>query len=172
MHPEGYDQVWAELPTLLFIPLTQGKFAVVDSSAWDLVRDSKWHAARIDRRIYANKSVGKGIPKVYMHRAIAQPSKGVEVDHRNGDGLDNRFKNLRLATRSQNEANKPPRGRTGFKGVSYDSRSRRYAAYVGHDKKWVGTFATAVEAAVARDVAAKEMFGEFAYLNFPDLVSQ
>jgi hypothetical protein len=171
MHPEGYEQVWTELPMLLFVPLTQGKFAVIESEMSHVLAGRRWYAVKIDRRFYAgcrNKQSGS---RIYMHRNIAGADRGEEVDHRNRDGLDNRRSNLRKATRSQNEANKAPRGRSGFKGVSYDSRSQRYTAHVGHHKKWVGSFVTAEDAAKARDRAAREMFGEFAFINFPEQLS-
>ncbi|WP_152047931.1 AP2 domain-containing protein [Aureimonas psammosilenae] len=93
------------------------------------------------------------------------------VDHRNGRTDDNRLSNLRSATGSQNSSNRklPVTNTNGYRGVRFHPRSQRWNAQIGDgDKKvWLGSFATAIEAARAYDAAALEMKGEFARLNFP-----
>ena len=130
-----------------------------------------------------------------IHRLVINAPKGMDVDHINGNGLDNRKENLRLCTRSQNAMNKKLRGdsSTGFKGVQYDpilrdkytskktgittvreyKVSKPYRAYCGNGKGGhiaLGRYATAEEAARARDAKVKVLHGEFAYLNFPEEV--
>jgi|7_EtaG_2_1085326.scaffolds.fasta_scaffold00638_21 hypothetical protein len=116
-----------------------------------------------------------------MHRVIMDPPKGMDIDHKNGDTLDNRKENLRICTRSQNCQNKKLRrdSASGYKGV-YKVKSgnlkKSFNAYVGDPETFypnkrhinLGYYATAQEAARARDKKAKELFGEFAYLNFPE----
>ena len=93
------------------------------------------------------------------------------VDHINGIKDDNRMCNLRIASVNQNAQNKAvPYGTSRFKGVSYNSRQRQWGVGVRKDGKvifhrWMNS---EIEAARAYDEVAKEVFGEFAYLNFPD----
>ena len=103
-----------------------------------------------------------------MHQLILKAPSGFCIDHINGNGLDNRKQNLRIATQSQNLANKPFfKGK--FKGVSFSKRnkilSKPWAVKVG--RKHIGYFSTEEEAAMAYDKSAIEMYGEFAWLNFP-----
>jgi hypothetical protein len=102
-----------------------------------------------------------------MHRLIMAAPDGIGVDHINGDGLDNRRANLRLASQRDNSANMAVRASsaTGFKGVSWKRRNRKWQAQIG--RTYLGIFASAEEAARAYDHAAREAWGEFAHLNFP-----
>jgi hypothetical protein len=110
-----------------------------------------------------------------MHRFLLLPERGVLVDHINGDGLDNRRMNLRLANHSQNAANrcKPQRSRSTsrYKGVFFEAsgkRKKRWRALIKVDGQTIhlGSYSEEIEAAVAYDIAAKKHFGEFAKLNF------
>lgn len=111
-----------------------------------------------------------GGSNVYMHRLLIPNT--VTVDHANGDGLDNRRSNIRPATYSQNNINRPPK--TGkLKGIT-GPRHGRYGAQMYLDGKsvWIGTYPTAREAARAYDEAVFALHGEYAYLNFPDEVAK
>jgi hypothetical protein len=109
---------------------------------------------------------------VYMHRLVIGAGPGDKVDHVNRDGLDNRRINLRLATSSQNSANRiADRRRNGtssaYKGVSWDKSRQRWTTYItvdGHHRH-LGRYATELEAAAAYDAAAEEAWGDFARLN-------
>lgn len=108
-----------------------------------------------------------------IHRVVMHAPKGMDVDHINGDPLDNRKENLRICTRSENCRNKKVRAdsKSGFKGV-YQTKSGRFQAYIGNPNKVsrnikLGTYDTPVEAARAYDKKAIELHGEYVYLNFP-----
>lgn len=108
----------------------------------------------------------------YVHRvawllAHGSLEAGLDIDHINGDRSDNRLCNLRLATRSQNLCNSKGHAKTSrFKGVASHARRRKWRAFLG--KRHLGSFESEVEAARAADCAAKEAYGEFARLNFPE----
>jgi hypothetical protein len=98
--------------------------------------------------------------------------KGLLVDHRNSDSLDNRRTNLRLATHSQNQCNRRKRKNTSsrFRGVYFRKENRKWAAFisVAGKKIFLGYFDSETEAARVYDAAAKKYRGGFARLNFPE----
>ena len=154
------------------MPLSQGKFAIVDAEDYERLKQYKWHVDKGDSTNYAARGiVGKNFR---MHREILGAPKGLVVDHINHNGLDNRRSNLRLCTVRQNNMNRRPSRRKNkwsrFKGVSWDKQRRLFTAYIQQDGKMVrlGRFESEVEAAKAYDKKARELFGEFAYLNFPE----
>ena len=153
------------------IPLTQGKVALVDDGDYDLVSRFKWLAAKAPRTWYARRvDYGAGRKKnESMHRLILNAPPDKIVDHINGNGLDNRRENLRLATKIQNNCNTRLRrdNRSGYKGVKRNAL--RWIARIRIDRKLIhlGSFATKEDAARAYDNAARQHFGEFAKLNFP-----
>lgn len=107
-----------------------------------------------------------------MHRLLVGAERGIEVDHKNRDGLDCRRENLRVATRSQNASNSPSIGGTSkYKGVNWHRARGKWAAYIKHNmvRKYLGLFLSEQDAACAYDAAAIRMHGEFAYLNFPHM---
>jgi len=87
------------------IPLTQGKFAIVDAEDYERIAGYKWFAARFERGFYALRTGkdNKGRQRnVRMHREILGEPKGKIIDHINHNGLDNRRANIRVVTRQQN----------------------------------------------------------------------
>lgn len=109
---------------------------------------------------------------VLLHRVLMSPPPSLFVDHKNGNGLDNRRENLRLATREQNGMNRlrGKRGKSGFIGV-YPNCGRWRAMVATETKRInIGQFDTPEEAARARDALAVSVYGEFATLNFPNEV--
>ena len=152
------------------VPLTGGKVAKVDQEDFPLVADSVWTLVRIGRVNYARRSVKRPDGtwrNEYMHRLILRAET---VDHKNGDGLDNRRRNLRPATRAQNLQNisRPP-GQSGFRGVEHYPKKGKWRANIGYGGKCLrlGYFDSPEDAARARDEKARELHGEFAVLNFP-----
>jgi hypothetical protein len=150
------------------IPLTHGKFARVSIEDAERVRSHKWHACTAHSTIYAASRIGGVI--VYMHRFLVGDI-ATDIDHRNRDGLHNYRSNLRAATRTQNNANARMRrdNTSGYRGVMRDCRTaaRPWSAKIivkGHPV-WLGSHATAREAAQAYNEGAVRIFGEFAYTN-------
>ena len=154
------------------ILLTQGRFAIVDAEDYDWLSQYKWCAAKDRGTFYAHR--GNGGTTVSMHRTIMRAPKGMMCDHKNHNGLDNRKSNLRLCTSAQNQYNKRPQrnGSSRYKGVILRSDYRRWRARIGFNRKRIhlGDFADGIQAALAYDDKAVELFGEFAWLNFPERI--
>lgn len=147
-----------------FVGVGNGKFAKVDEEDYEKVSAHGWSTSYN----YANCcKVGK------MHRfilGIVNPK--IYVDHINGDVLDNRKSNLRIATNQENCFNTKSHkdSFSKYKGVTWFKRDSKWRTSICKDGKTrhIGYFQNEVDAAKAYDKKAKELFGEFAYLNFPD----
>jgi hypothetical protein len=158
-------------PRYVFVPLTQGKWTVIDAADAEAVLKFRWHARQVRCRgyrlgWYAARSVGS--KTIHLHRVIAGTPDGMETDHVNQNSLDNRRANLRHATRSQNAANLPNvRNSSGLRGVTWNRPRRCWQACIRHGGKLhhLGYFTDPFEAARARDEKAVELHGEFARLN-------
>jgi hypothetical protein len=156
------------------IPLTKGKFAIVDEQDFDRFSEDKWHAHKSSLTFYAARTVKKNCKNrlAFMHRYIMNCPAGSFIDHINHNGLDNRRTNLREVSKEQNSWNQ--RKRKGqfasqYKGVCYGKRCGKWSANIGYKRKqiFIGWFEDEVSAAKAYDEKAKELFGQYACLNFP-----
>ena len=158
------------------IELTRGKVALVDDEDYERLAAHKWYArakSRYGLTYYAMRRCCNPdihTTTVRMHRVIMDAPPGMQVDHINGNGLDNRRDNLRLATHSQNQANrryKAPGKSSQFLGVSWRKREKQWRAQIGINGKlrWLGRFDAEIDAALAYNEAALELHGEFASLN-------
>lgn len=158
----------------IHFPLGNGKWAITNLHNADKVFGFAWSAKKSHRTFYAVASgaaVNRKQPFLQMHRVIAG-AKGLEqVDHIDGNGLNNRDDNLRIATNQQNQQNrKKATGRvcsSQFKGVCFEKSSGKWMAQIGTGGKHkkLGRFINEIDAARAYDSAAKEYFGEFASYN-------
>lgn len=164
------------------VPLSQGKTALIDDEDAERVLAHRWtyyfHVR--NRKAYAHRVIwvagGKGKQiTVMLHRFIMNAPKGVQVDHKDNDGLNCQKSNLRFASNSQNHQNMKAKRTAAipFKGVKYDSRPLRRKRYTARIQSSdginhsLGYYMTATEAAIAYDAKARELHGEFARLNFP-----
>ncbi len=154
------------------IRLTRGFVALVDSEDFDRISGFKWYASSsIKQEPYAIRSVYEGgsYKHVHMHREIMNAPHGLVVDHKNHNSLDNRKSNLRLATTRENTHNqrKPKDNTSGFKGVYWDKRKKKWRARLINDGRFVelGYFLDIEKAAKAYDEAAKKYHGLFAHIN-------
>lgn len=155
------------------IKLTQNKIALVDDDDFERLSKFKWCAYRAGNTWYAQRYNGPR-KTMLMHREVFNVKSC--IDHKNGNGLDNRKENLRVATTSQNARNKiKNKQRNGkpcssiFKGVSIHRPSGKWQAHInnGDGQKYLGLFTTQKDAAKVYDTNAYNLFGDFASLNFP-----
>jgi hypothetical protein len=149
-----------------------------DDEDHELVASHRWWVLVTGRRTqlhYAAATVSEGGRRrtVLLHRVLLPGF--VQVDHINGSGLDNRRANLRgCMTKAQNAHNQHPRtgGTSRFKGVTRRGSRWRAEIFTNGVRQHLGYFDTEEEAALAYDVAAYAQRGEFAYLNFPEVLTQ
>lgn len=158
---------------MAIIHLTKGKSTIVDDADYEWLSQWKWFALGDGRYAVSRPwdTQSKRQQSVYMHRLILDAPSHLEVDHINGDGLDNRRCNLRLCDASSNRVNAglTTRNTSGFKGV----HPRPYGRWGAHIRfrnvpLHIGTFATPEAAARAYDAVAKTIHGQFAKINFPE----
>ena len=157
------------------IPLTKNKYAIVDIEDYGWLSQWKWRAMKDKRTFYAVRHTPHPTNKgkktsLLMHRLILNVPKGMQTDHRYHNGLDNRKQNISICTHDQNNYNRQP----------YIGCSSKYKGVHRHRNSWsvgityqrkhihIGVFKNEAKAAKAYDKKAKELFGEFACLNFPE----
>jgi len=160
------------------IPLTQGKFALVDDEDYEWLMGWKWFAMKKCRGggFYAGRTDNQAkLSTILMHRVILELKSGELGDHHDGNGLNNMRSNLRKCTRSQNMMNscKPKkwRGRkvsSEYKGVRWSPTNKKWRAQIWANgkSKFIAHCSSEKQAAKEYDKKAKELFGEFARLNF------
>lgn len=147
------------------IKLTKGFIALVDDEDYDYLNHWKWYVY-IDRTYrYAIRTESKSRKRIKMHRVILNAPDHLLVDHIDHNGLNNQRYNIRLCTNSQNQWNMKGR-RNGFKGVSAEKYCFRASIKYQQRTIHLGSFKTEKEAGMAYDQKAKELFGDFALLNF------
>lgn len=138
----------------------------IDKRDLPLYKSKKWFIGVRESGIkYLSTSIN-GI-EIYFHKLITNVKEGLEVDHINGNGLDNRRQNIRTCTHSQNMMNKKiyKNNRSGYKGVYRDKGKWRVQLKRGGKRLYDGYFEDPKEAAIAYNTNAVIHFGEFARLN-------
>ncbi len=151
------------------LSLTKGYTTLVSAEDFPRVSQHRWGISVIKGVPYASRGamIGGKQRIEYLHRFILRPQPGQHVDHANHDTLDNQRANIRVASPAQNQANRKnsKSSQTGYVGVQRSKRSCTFIAQFAG--RYLGSYATAEEAAKARDIAAVEQFGTFAATNFP-----
>jgi len=156
------------------IPLTKGYVAIVDDEDYDFLMQWKWQVSCYRQYVYATHSrfnkKGLNMHGIILEKIIGRPLiKGEMTDHIDGDTLNNRRNNLRLATNTQNQWNgKTPKTNTsGYKGVHRYKKTDKWASYMRQNGKkvFIGIFDTPEEAAIAYNRAIIMRSGEYARLN-------
>ena len=153
------------------IPLGQGRVALVDEADYHRFRHYNWFLSKTGYAVGYVPVDGRHT-LTYLHRLILQPGEGEQVDHVNGDPLDCRRANLRIATPSQNGQNRrvSSRSKTQLKGVGWHKGRGRYHARIQLEgiRVHLGFFDDKETAALVYDAAARLLFGEFALCNYPE----
>lgn len=158
---------------MIKIPLTQGKFALIDDCDYLIVSLFKWYAYRFPNIFYAVTKIklNNKWTNLSMHRLILNAKLHEQTDHRDRNGLNNQRYNIRKCNHSQNMMNsKSHKGSSSkYKGVAWHKREKKWMAQIKVNNKQthLGYFNLEVEAGRAYDKKAKELHGEFVRLNFP-----
>lgn len=159
------------------IKLTRGKITLVDDEDYEWLNQYKWCYAGPGYAYRRTRNNEKPAPyTTVMHRQIMSfygyDIDGLNIDHKNGNRLDNQKSNLRVATNNQNVFNqrKHKDNTSGYKGVSWSKDHKEWEVYITVNKRRIhlGYRENLEDAARLYDVAALKYFGEFSKLNFPD----
>lgn len=169
---ESENIVDQSAPTVKSIPLSQGLFALVDSVDYENLNQWRWYAKKGRKTFYAwrnSKTLNGKRSTIQMHCVIVDSGGEKEVDHRDGNGLNNTRGNLRASTVSENTRNRTKRvdSASNYKGVHWHKRDQKWWSQimVNGKSKWLGYFENPIEAAHAYDAAALKLHGEYARTN-------
>jgi hypothetical protein len=157
---------------MAILQLNKGFTTLIDDDIVDDVKPFRWYVVPRPRTNYVRRSIpcGGKTKYEYLHQRVLGVRPGFEIDHIDGNTLDNRRANLRHATRQQNMRNQAKRSRQAssqYKGVCWSNNDNRWLAYLLVNRKrfWLGRFTDEREAARAYNAAALHHFGDFARLN-------
>jgi hypothetical protein len=161
----GFTQL--RYPDAVIIPLTQGKFAVVDKEIYPLVSNYRWHAEKGSAKHgllwYARSSLADPIGMRYLHDLI---TPWEQTDHKNRDGLDCRMMNLRAATTRQNTTNRAlmSNNTSGHVGIHWETARQKWRVSIGPNGPghYRGGYSEFLDAIAVYHSAARELYGEFA----------
>lgn len=148
------------------IKLTQGQVAIVDDDDFEWLSQWNWRALQHPSGKFRAGRAGPQQAAILMHRLICRAARDEQVDHKNGDPLDNRRSNLRVCTKSENLCNRGAQknNTSGFKGVTWHKLTSKWMAQISVRSRHIhlGLFSTARAAGRAYKIAARKYHGEFA----------
>lgn len=149
-----------------YVPLTKGYEAVIDAADATAVEGALWHVHVSGHTQYAGTMVaGAKRSRAFLHRLLICADNGQVVDHIDGDGLNNRRSNLRIATQAENLRNcrKPSTNTSGVKGVHWCKRNKKWQAQIKDNgkSKYLGLFASLEDAGAAYAKASADIHGAF-----------
>lgn len=153
------------------IPLTQGKFAIVDDEDFHFLSNFKWCAVLSNGNFYALRRIKRSgkWTTIKMHTVLMKTPAGLVVDHVNGNSLDNRRVNMRLCSASDNNRNKKnaPGATSKYRGVHWANAAKKWKASISINNRchYLGIYASEIDAARAYDAAAYKHYGNFSNLN-------
>lgn len=161
---KNYDLVLTEYKEM---PLTQGKTTLVDVEDFEYLNQYKWYCSFSGKKYYVKRAINNKY--IYMHRQIMNPPVNMQIDHINGNSLDNRKNNLRICTNAQNTKNRKAskNNTSGYKRVHWDKHTNKWIAgiTINRKTKYLGCFNVKEDAAKAYNEAAIKHYKEFAVLN-------
>lgn len=148
---------------------------LVDDEDYNFLNQFRWYLRRSNKRNnqlgYAQTpiTINRKQTSIIMHKILIDIPNGMVIDHINHNTFDNRKSNLRIVTKSQNQMNKlPQKGKISkFKGVNWDKNLKKWKSRCSLNRKqyYLGLFEDEIDAARAYNIKAKELHGEYAYLN-------
>lgn len=154
------------------IPLSQGKFAEVNTGDFEKLNKFRWTLKTSKRTsvLYAKRFaiVNGKQTTIQMHTQIMNPPKGMQVDHIDRDGLNNRRSNLRITTRAQNQQNqrKHSKGSSKYRGVTFTAYGWVARISVNNKQVSLGIWSNEIKAALAYDMACRKYHGKHGRPNF------
>lgn len=157
---------------MIRLPLTNGGITLVDDEDHSKVSKYKWYKSKREDKKYIVQSTN-GRPAIILSRFIMNPPQNMVVDHKDGNGLNNQKKNLRICTVEENNRNQRKlyvNNTSGYRGVVWSKAHKKWHARINVHYKRIslGYYYDIEEAARAHDKAAKKYHKEFASLNFPE----
>ena len=143
--------------------------AMVDDEDFEYITKFKWHLRKTGKHLSARRWIAQG-NSISMHREILKMAKDDNrvVDHKDHNPLNNQKDNLRICNTWQNNVNRMGGGKSTFLGVGWNNKTKMWMANIKIDgrQRHLGTFEYEDDAAKCYDRKAKELYGEFANLNF------
>lgn len=155
-------------PSIAYVTLTQGQYALIDSDDATYASRFDWHADAQNAGFYAKRrrKASAGTGQICLQADLMLPLEGMMVDHKNGNTLDNRRCNLRHATHQQNMRNRKMQSNnvSGYRGVAWNKRAKVWVASIKVNgvQTHLGSFASVEDAYAAYCVASATHHGEFA----------
>jgi len=155
------------------IKLSQNLYTLVDDEHFEELNKFKWYARKDRKTFYATRNSNPRklrLPQIQLHRTLFKDiPNGMEIDHIDGNGLNNQLSNLRIVTKTQNLLNKSvyKSNKSGYRGVYYNKRDKKWCATgkINKIQKNLGSFKDIESAIKARKIFEEQYYKEFIRKN-------